>query len=114
MTFQSEILISDGVQQVTLSGRLDSATSNTFEKSLPSLFETNGSRTFIDFSGLGYVSSPGLRVVLMAAKRAKLSQGRLVLCGMLPHVREVFEISGFLRILEVVEDRAAAMSLLSA
>jgi len=110
MTFQSEIVIQEGVQQVTLSGRLDSATSSGLEKTLQTLFETSGTRTLIDFSALSYVSSAGLRVVLMAAKRAKQSQGRLVLCGLLPHVREVFEISGFLKILDVVDTKAAAMT----
>lgn len=113
MTFQSEIIVHDGVQQVTLAGRLDSATTSGLEKSMQPLFETAGNRTLIDFSGLNYVSSAGLRVVLMAAKRAKQSQGRLVLCGLLPHVREVFEISGFLKILEVADDRTAALSRLA-
>lgn len=114
MTFQSDIVALDGVQQVALRGRLDSVTSASLEKSLQSLFETNGSRILLDFSALNYVSSAGLRVVLMAAKRAKQAQGRLVLCGLLPHVREVFEISGFLKILDVVDDRAAALAHLSA
>lgn len=114
MTFQSDITLDDGVQQVTLAGRLDSVTSSSLEKTLQPLFETAGARTLVDFSGLSYVSSAGLRVILMAAKRAKQSQGKLVLCGLLPHVREVFEISGFLKILNVVDDRAAALAQLKA
>jgi anti-anti-sigma factor len=114
MTFQSDMTLDDGVQQVTLTGRLDSLTSSGLEKSLQPLFETTGSRTLVDFSALSYVSSAGLRVILMAAKRAKQSQGRLVLCGLLPHVREVFEISGFLKILDVVDDRGAALAQLQA
>jgi anti-anti-sigma factor len=114
MTFQSDMTLDDGVQQVTLKGRLDSLTSSGLEKSLQPLFETTGSRTLVDFSALSYVSSAGLRVILMAAKRAKQSQGKLVLCGLLPHVREVFEISGFLKILDVVDDRAAALAQLQA
>lgn len=114
MTFQSDITLADGVQQVTLTGRLDSVTTGGLEKSLQPLFETVGTRTLIDFSALSYVSSAGLRVILMAAKRAKQSQGKLVLCGLLPHVREVFEISGFLKILDVVSDRSAAMAHLQA
>jgi anti-anti-sigma factor len=106
--------LDDGVQQVTLKGRLDSLTSSGLEKSLQPLFEATGSRTLVDFSALSYVSSAGLRVILMAAKRAKQSQGKLVLCGLLPHVREVFEISGFLKILDVVDDRSAAMVQLQA
>jgi anti-anti-sigma factor len=114
MTFQSDMTLDDGVQQVTLKGRLDSLTSSGLEKSLQPLFEATGSRTLVDFSALSYVSSAGLRVILMAAKRAKQSQGKLVLCGLLPHVREVFEISGFLKILDVVDDRSAAMVQLQA
>ena len=114
MTFQSDITLDDGIQQVTLTGRLDSVTSSGLEKSLQPLFETAGTRTLVDFSALSYVSSAGLRVILMAAKRAKQSQGKLVLCGLQPHVREVFEISGFLKILDVVADRAAALVQLSA
>lgn len=114
MTFQSDITLDDGVQQVTLKGRLDSVTSSGLEKSLQPLFEAASTRTLVDFSALSYVSSAGLRVILMAAKRAKQSQGKLVLCGLLPHVREVFEISGFLKILDVVDDRAAAVAHLHA
>jgi anti-anti-sigma factor len=114
MTFQSDMTLDNGVQQVTLKGRLDSVTSSGLEKSLQPLFEATGTRTLVDFSGLSYVSSAGLRVILMAAKRAKQSQGKLVLCGLLPHVREVFEISGFLKILDVVDDRAAALAHLNA
>ena len=68
----------------------------------------------VDFSALTYVSSAGLRVILMAAKRVKQSQGKLVLFGLSPQVREVFEISGFLKILDVVDDRAAALVRLKA
>ena len=99
MTFQSEIVETDGIQLISLSGRLDSATSNVFESSLQKLFENQGSLVTMNFSGLDYISSAGLRVILMVAKRAKQSKGRLVLFGLQPHVKEVFEISGFLKIL---------------
>lgn len=114
MTFQSEIIEAEGAHQVTLSGRLDSATSGDFERSLQGLFQVVGAKVMMDFSTLDYISSAGLRVVLMAAKRAKQGQGQLVLYGLQPHVKEVFEISGFLKILEVVNDRAAALAGFSA
>lgn len=69
-----------------------------------------GRRVVIDFAALDYISSAGLRVVLMTAKRAKQGKGTLVLCGLQPHVKEVFEISGFLKILEVAPDRLAALA----
>lgn len=110
MTFSSDIVERDGVRHVTLAGRLDSATSSDFEKTLGDLFPAAGCRAVMDFSALDYISSAGLRVVLMTAKRAKQSQSRLLLCALQPHVREVFEISGFLRILEVYSDQDTALS----
>jgi anti-anti-sigma factor len=114
MTFNVAIQEQNGIQQAILEGRLDSATSSTFEKSIETLFTQPGGRALFDFAGIDYVSSAGLRVVLMAAKRARQAQGRLVLCGLSPHVKEVFEISGFLKILTVVDAREAAQGMLAA
>ena len=62
-----------------------------------------------DFSELDYISSAGLRVVLVAAKRLKPLGGKLAVYGMQPQVKEVFEISGFLRILEIAHSREDAI-----
>ena len=57
-----------------------------------------------------HVSVP--RLVLVVAKRLNQDGGKLVLCGMQTHIREVFDISGFLAILNVVETRAEALASL--
>ena len=108
MTFQFNITETNLVHHITLIGRLDSASSGDFEKSMQILFNQPGNKALIDFSTLDYISSAGLRVVLMLAKRAKQTQGHLILCGLQPHVKEVFEISGFLKILLVVDNMEAA------
>ena len=64
----------------------------------------------LDFAALDYISSAGLRMVLVVAKRLKGEGGQLVLSGMQPHVREVFDISGFLAILNVEPTRAEALA----
>jgi anti-anti-sigma factor len=112
MTFHSEIIEADGTQLINLSGRLDSVTSNILESSLQKLFEDQGILVAINFSELHYISSAGLRVVLMIAKRAKQAKGRLVLFGLQSHVKEIFEISGLLKILEVVNDQSEAQALI--
>ncbi|MBX9937066.1 MAG: STAS domain-containing protein [Burkholderiaceae bacterium] len=94
-------------------GRVDSATAGQLEKAIIPLFDTPGCHVIVDLAALDYISSAGLRIILMAAKRAKQAKARLVLCGMAPHVREVFEISGFLKILEVAADQASAQALLA-
>jgi anti-anti-sigma factor len=90
-------------------GRLDSNTSSGFEKDVRELL-AGGARTLLmDFSGLDYMSSAGLRIVLLAAKRMKSIGGMLVICGLNETITEVFEISGFLASLNVVADRSAAL-----
>jgi anti-anti-sigma factor len=113
MAFHCELTAEDGIQWLGLHGRLDSATSSDLEQTITPLFAAPGGGVVMDFADLAYISSAGLRVVLMAAKRAKQSGGRLMLCALSANVREVFEISGFLKILEVVSDRPAAHSALA-
>lgn len=112
--FQSSIAQQDDTRLVELVGRLDSNSSGDFEKSLPTLFDRPGTKVVFDMTQLNYISSAGLRVVLMSAKRAKAAQGRLLLCGLQPHVKEVFEISGFLKLLEIADERLSALRQLSA
>ena len=69
-------------------------------------------RFVVDFSQLAYISSAGLRVLLMAAKRVKTENGALILCGMQDHIQEVFEISGFLQILTVAGTRQEAEAMI--
>lgn len=91
-------------------GRIDSNTAPRFEQEVLGRIDGGQSRLVLDFSDLDYISSAGLRVVLMAAKRIKPLKGALALCGMGESIREVFEISGFLTILTVCADRDEALA----
>ncbi len=92
------------------SGRLDSVTAKTFETTLIGKLEAGVSKVVLDLSRLDYISSAGLRVVLIAAKKLKGAGGALVLCDLSPSVREVFEVSGFVSVLDIHPDRAAALA----
>ncbi len=98
------------VMLISLAGKLDSMTAQTFEQDLLGQIAQGRVRLVIDFSQLNYISSAGLRVILMAAKRIKVASGKLVLSGMQTHIREVFEISGFLTILNVLDGTNAAIA----
>jgi anti-anti-sigma factor len=113
MSFQHSVTEIQGLPVHMVRGRVDSATAGDMEKALAGVFATSGQRVVLDLSGLDYISSAGLRIVLMLAKRAKQTQGRLLLCGLAASVREVFEISGFLKILDVVKDVPAATAALA-
>ena len=101
MSLNTSVEAIDGGQVLRVMGRLDSATSPVLEKALLALLVEPGARVLVDFAALGYVSSAGLRVVLMAAKQARQIKGKLILCSLQPHVGEVFEMSGFARIIEI-------------
>lgn len=91
-------------------GRLDASTSPAFEQEMLDALDRAPRGLVMDFSALLYVSSAGLRVVLLAAKKAKAAGGLFVLCGLKPTIAEVFKVSGFLSILTVEPDRAAALA----
>jgi|SRR5690554_2545957 len=97
----------EGGQLLRVMGRLDSATAAALEPPLLEPFNVEGARILVDFGALNYVSSAGLRVILMGAKKARETRGRLVLCSLQPHVAEVFEMSGFTRIVDIVQDETA-------
>lgn len=98
-----------GEQMVAvISGRLDTATAQAAEDILLPLVE-NGS-VIADLAEVGYVSSAGLRVLLKAAKQARLTGARFALCGLHQPVREVLEISGFDTMMQIFPSRDAALA----
>lgn len=91
-------------------GRLDASNATAFEAEMLAVLPQSSIGLVMDFGGLSYVSSAGLRVVLLAAKKVKAGGGRFVLCGLSPQIAEVFKVSGFLAILNVAPNRAAAFA----
>lgn len=91
-------------------GLVNSANAAVFEADLMAQFEKGERHIVLDLARLSYISSAGLRVVLLLAKKLKQADGALILCDIQPNVREVFEISGFLAILKVCETRAEAIA----
>ncbi len=100
----------DGVAVFIPTGRINSQTSKSFEEAVLAAIAAGSKSMVFDFADLNYISSAGLRVVLLAGKRLKAAGGKLVLTNLQPAIREVFEISGFLNLFTVTDDRAAAVS----
>jgi stage II sporulation protein AA (anti-sigma F factor antagonist) len=97
---------------ISKTGQINSANAAETESELLAWVEKGERLCVLDLSHLDYISSAGLRVILMLAKRLKQNSGQLVLCCLQPDVLEVFDVSGFLSILTVVPDRAAALGQL--
>jgi anti-sigma B factor antagonist len=97
-----EIKINDtgDTRTVELSGRLDTLTAPEFEEPLRQACE-QWQNIIIDCASLDYVSSAGLRVLLAGQKVADKYEHALALINVSADVREVFDITGFSRILDI-------------
>ena len=92
-----------------VAGRIDTTTSSTFEKEVIGRIEGGENDLVLDFERVDFVSSAGMRVLLMAAKRIRAAKGRMVLCEVAEEVRNVFEISGFTAVLTIMPSRSDAL-----
>ena len=94
---------------LALSGKLDATTAKTFEDRILGVINGGTQRLVVDLSQLDYVSSSGLRVFILAAKRLQTVDGKIVLCSMKDHVRQVFDLAGFSSMLSIYGSRDEAI-----
>jgi anti-anti-sigma factor len=103
----------DDIVIIGVSGRLDASNASELERVLLAQIDSGATRLLVDCAQLDYISSAGLRVLLVAAKRLKGSNGAVVLTGLKESIKEVFDIAGFSPIFRIFPDRAAALAALS-
>ena len=94
---------------VSMKGKFDTQTSPDAEIKLMDLIQSGTTKIVINFEGLEFISSAGLRVLLVVAKKLNQLGGTVRICCINEVVQDVFEISGFDTILEVTEDEVAAL-----
>lgn len=83
---------------ITINGRIDTTTAPDFEAEINKI--TNETELIIDFTGVEYISSAGLRVVLKAQKLMN-TLGKMKLVNVNDDVMDVFDITGFSDILTI-------------
>jgi anti-sigma B factor antagonist len=101
------------VTVLSLEGRLDAVSSEVAGKQIDGVIEDGAGKIVIDLSGLEYISSSGLRVMLAALKKVRSRSGDIRLSALKPFVHEVFEISGFSRIFLVFDNADQAVASFS-
>jgi len=90
-------------------GRIDSSNSREFHSSLEAAIDKDDPAVVLDFEAVSYISSAGLRILLLAVKKTRAQGGGVALCQVQDHVREVLEVSGFTRIMTVRDTVAQAI-----
>ena len=84
-----------GVLVVHTEGRLDAITAGEFEKEVSTLIQKSKQNALLDFEKLDYISSAGLRAILILAKEMKVKENVFAICSLNESIKEVFGISGF-------------------
>jgi len=102
-----------GVVILGISGRIDAGTSDQLKFKLLAAIGDKPVRLVLDFSQVEFVSSIGLRVLIVAAKRIAVVKGKMVFSGLAGPVREVFELAGFTSVAKCYADQAAAIAALA-
>jgi anti-anti-sigma factor len=97
------------VRAVRITGNLDTQTSTVAQEQLTQLIDNGATKILIDFENLNYISSSGLRVLLVAAQRLEDTSGQLRICSPNTMVREVFDTAGFSEIFSVYSSQAEAL-----
>jgi len=106
--------MADDIWIIRLNGRLDATNTPAFEDGALAQIANGRRRLLLDLSELQYVSSIGLRTILVVAKRMTAEGGKLALCSLAPQVSEVFVISGFATILDIHPSAESATASLNA
>ena len=97
---------------VAIAGRLDAVTSADFEKRMRELIDRGNAALVVDFERLDYISSAGLRALLVVARTLKAKDGRLRFANVKGGVRAVFDMSGFASMFQLDDSVAAALPAL--
>jgi anti-anti-sigma factor len=102
------------VNDVTIlkpSGRIDSQSSTEFETAINT--KLDGTRNLVlDFADVPYISSAGLRVVLLIAKKISRSNGKFALAALKPEIHSVFKVSGLTNVLKIFDTPEGAVAAL--
>ena len=98
---------------MSVEGRLDARSAPSFQEHVLARIEGGQTAVLVDFSLVDFISSAGLRAVLVVAKRLRDGDGRFAVCGLRDSVRDVFRVSGFESIIDTYPDQQTALEKLT-
>jgi anti-sigma B factor antagonist len=94
---------------IALEGEIDLHESPNVREALRNLTEQKLPRVFVDLSGVSYIDSSGIAVLIEAMQRIQAYGGKLALFGIRDSVRTVFEIARLDQVFKIFPDQNAAV-----
>ena len=95
------IVTGEGIKIVRIEGMLDGQSAPAAESAIRELIDGGANRILFNLEALSYISSAGLRVLLVAAKMSLHRNGAIRICSATSEVMKVLEISGFHNIMTI-------------
>ncbi len=108
MAINIETTSQDGVAVVVIQGEIDGATAPQIQNTLLPLVQQHDTLV-LDLSGVPYMSSAGLRTMLLLYRQAATHHGTLVLIGVAEPIKDTMSITGFLKFFVICDTTAAAL-----
>ncbi|MCX6921794.1 MAG: STAS domain-containing protein [Verrucomicrobia bacterium] len=102
--------VEGGVSVCRIEGRLDGQGAAVLEAHAQQRISAGETRLVLDMSGVDYISSAGLRCLLIIAKKAQGVNGRFALCCLAPMVLNVMNLSGFQQLLKICATQEEAVA----
>jgi anti-sigma B factor antagonist len=100
----------DNVNIISLEGKIDAASTGEVEKRLNDLISSGNRYLVLNFSGIDYINSSGLRIMLSSLKKLRKAQGDLKLACAKPMVKQVFHTVGFTSLFEFYDQEQDAIA----
>jgi stage II sporulation protein AA (anti-sigma F factor antagonist) len=94
-------------------GRIDAATAEEFQKRLLAIIGDQPIRLALDCTEIRYISSIGLRALIVAAKKVAAVRGRLVVCAVPRHVQQIFDLAGIATVITILGTRQEAIDAIA-
>ncbi len=85
---------------IRVGGRLDAASSPQLETKINEIVDKGHFKLVLNLSGVEYLSSAGMRLMLSVSKKLKHLEGKLVACSLSDEVDEVIKMAGFHKVIE--------------
>ncbi len=91
-------------------GRVDGTNAREFQEALEGVIKDADHSVILDMEQLTYISSAGLRVILLIAKALERQDVKFGVCSLSDPIREIFDISGFDKVVNVSGSQSEALS----
>ena len=100
----------EGALIAKAAGRIDGSNAREFQDALETLLEGDIPSLVLNLEGVSYISSAGLRVILLVSKKLQRNSSKFGVCALSASISEVFQISGFDKIIKTHPTQADALS----